>query len=188
MLSKLKEIPEPIISKSYDHLIPKGVPIFQMTSQDHITYLKNEMIKEQNNKCLLCEQELTKSTLDHSHRSIVHGTGLIRGVLCSSCNMLEGKLANNAVRNGLTIEQFKNFTKNIHDYIFVREHKPYVHANLAPVAKRLKKNSYKKLIEALRAQGSKESDLPDYPKTQRYGAPLQRAFAKVDFEPEFLKG
>lgn len=46
-------------------------------------YDKIEMIKKQNNKCLICKTELfgRKAHLDHCHK-----TGKIRGVLCGNCN------------------------------------------------------------------------------------------------------
>ncbi len=52
--------------------------------------LRQKILKKQNNRCPLCERDMTRlrPTLDHCHK-----TGYIRGVLCNNCNGLEGKLA-----------------------------------------------------------------------------------------------
>lgn len=44
----------------------------------------NEMIKAQNGKCIICETE-TKLIVDHSHK-----TGIVRDLLCNSCNGVVG--------------------------------------------------------------------------------------------------
>jgi len=46
--------------------------------------------------------------LDHDHRKTTPNAGGIRGVLCSNCNGMEGKIHNAAVRasRGITREQW----------------------------------------------------------------------------------
>jgi len=50
-----------------------------------------EMLKMQNNQCAICSIEMEKTNkrliVDHDHE-----TGLIRGLLCDSCNLGIGKL------------------------------------------------------------------------------------------------
>ena len=49
---------------------------------------------KQEGKCAICQTELGQyQALDHDH-----GTGYIRGVLCSNCNGIEGKVFNLARR------------------------------------------------------------------------------------------
>ena len=49
------------------------------------------MIKAQNNKCAICKNEFTKTpSIDHCHN-----TGLVRGLLCSDCNVGIGFLKDN---------------------------------------------------------------------------------------------
>jgi hypothetical protein len=41
-----------------------------------------EMIAEQNGKCALCGNEMSRPVVDHDHR-----TGAVRGILCHPCNV-----------------------------------------------------------------------------------------------------
>ena len=55
--------------------------------------IRQKLIADQGDECPLCSRSLKKMTktpaVDHCHTS-----GFIRGVLCLSCNGLEGKLTN----------------------------------------------------------------------------------------------
>ena len=59
---------------------------------------REQFLKEQNGKCLLCGQQIEpgKEVLDHDHRS-----GQIRGVLHRGCNALLGKIENSMAMNGI---------------------------------------------------------------------------------------
>jgi hypothetical protein len=77
-----------------------------MTKLDVLTYprlkpkdiviAKAKILALQNGKCGLCPKEplLTEAVLDHCHL-----TGQVRGVLCTNCNGMEGKIANAARRS-----------------------------------------------------------------------------------------
>ncbi len=79
----------------YEHMATYADKIKQYTNQHKYTSLysfagssinnryRKEILAEQNYKCAICECELAfkDSRLDHEHR-----TGVIRGVLCNSCN------------------------------------------------------------------------------------------------------
>lgn len=55
-----------------------------------IPKIRDKLVKKQDNKCMICERDLTKLivVLDHCH-----DTGYIRSALCNNCNGLEGKLS-----------------------------------------------------------------------------------------------
>lgn len=56
-----------------------------------LTYEKYcEMIIEQDNKCKICKEELSKPNVDHCHKS-----GKIRGLLCRGCNHGLGNFRDN---------------------------------------------------------------------------------------------
>jgi hypothetical protein len=51
----------------------------------------NTMLKEQTNKCKICEMEFTKTPhIDHCHE-----TGVVRGLLCQLCNTSLGGFKDN---------------------------------------------------------------------------------------------
>ena len=81
-----------------------------------LTYTEIKPIKEQilhkhGNKCAICGKTITleEAVLDHQHKNknsdanIINGNGLVRGVLCRECNLVEGKIWNN-------LKRFKQFT------------------------------------------------------------------------------
>ncbi len=75
--------------------------------------LRLELIKLQGGRCALCEARFVdikaKPCLDHDHK-----TGLIRQVLCSNCNGMEGKIfdkANRAKRKKSLIEWLEDLIK-----------------------------------------------------------------------------
>lgn len=51
------------------------------------------LLEKQDGKCAMCGREPKVPCLDHDHK-----TGFIRGVLCSACNSMEGKIKNAARR------------------------------------------------------------------------------------------
>lgn len=57
--------------------------------------VRDELSKEQGNKCALCGIDLAGVTacLDHNHK-----TGAVRSVLCLNCNGIEGRIFNLARR------------------------------------------------------------------------------------------
>lgn len=62
---------------------------------NQIPSFRGKIAKEQENKCWLCDVDLSTvmACLDHDH-----ATGHIRGVLCQNCNGIEGKISNLANR------------------------------------------------------------------------------------------
>lgn len=61
-----------------------------------VVIAKARILAKQNGKCALCQNErlLSEVVLDHCHT-----TGRVRGVLCTTCNGMEGKIANAAMRS-----------------------------------------------------------------------------------------
>ena len=63
---------------------------------------KHRLIQEQNNRCKGCGGEFSgprDSCLDHCHK-----TGVVRGVLCRSCNTLLGRIEANASRHAALMQ------------------------------------------------------------------------------------
>lgn len=73
-----------------------------MYSYGITTPQRNAMLRAQHGKCKVCEENIKfyrdgpmkfRACIDHCHE-----TGRIRGVLCSTCNIVLGKLNDNALR------------------------------------------------------------------------------------------
>lgn len=64
--------------------------------QSEIAATRTELLAGQGGKCALCRLPVKRACLDHDH-----GTGAVRGVLCSGCNACLGKLENSYKRYGV---------------------------------------------------------------------------------------
>ena len=73
--------------------------------------LREALIQEQGGLCLLCEKPLVRPVLDHSHFS-----GLCRGAICSTCNVILGAYENKVVRMGRKEDRLV-IAKNLGKYI-----------------------------------------------------------------------
>lgn len=63
-----------------------------------------QMINNQKNRCLICENECSKLYVDHNHN-----TGKVRGLLCRPCNSLLGFAKDNQTILQKAIDYLKNF-------------------------------------------------------------------------------
>ncbi len=66
---------------------------YGITQQDYL-----RMLNEQDNKCLICSTSLSSGSgvKDKPHIDHNHTTGAVRGILCGACNLLVGRVENNA--------------------------------------------------------------------------------------------
>ena len=87
-----------------------------------IKLLREQWLKEQSNKCLLCDELILpgEQVLDHDHK-----TGQLRGVLHRGCNAYIGALENNQKRNRITPVRLEMILKNFLTY--VNDLKPQLH-------------------------------------------------------------
>lgn len=51
---------------------------------------RNQMIKDQNGLCLICNDKLDETISKNIHVDHDHSTGKVRGILCKQCNSLIG--------------------------------------------------------------------------------------------------
>lgn len=67
----------------------------------------NTMLKDQNGKCDICEQEISDENINVDHD---HATGMIRGILCKSCNIKLPAIeyGNYAINASLYLEKHKS--------------------------------------------------------------------------------
>lgn len=153
--------------------------------------LRKYILKEQNGVCPICGKKITDPVLDHHHKKKIKGTGLVRGVLCRSCNVLLAKLENNAVRYKISQEELPMVLIGMFKYL-ISPHYPYIHPSEAPKKQILTKSSYNKLARAHRINDN-TSKFPEYrynkkgKPIQGMTKPLEKLFTLYDIEPEFYK-
>lgn len=149
----------------------------QQLKWSDIDGVRSLLSHEQKGLCPLCERPLKNPCLDHQHKKRVKGTGLIRGVLCASCNIMVGKIENNCSRYNICQEELSSFLRNLANYLD-NDHLLYMHPSEAPKPKKLMKSSYNKL-KAL------STKCPAYPRSGKLTKALERLYAEYEIEPEF---
>ena len=155
----------------------------QLKNKD-IPYYRDKILKEdQDNKCAICMKRPPKNPcLDHHHKKKIKGTGQIRGVLCSNCNIFLGKIENNAVRYGISHKDLPDILVAISNYLKKPQY-DLIHPTETPAKKILKKSSYLKLKKVYVGR----SKFPEYPKSGTLTKPLKRLYEKFGIIPEFYK-
>jgi len=149
--------------------------------QRDIQSVRSKILKEdQDGVCLICGNEPKIPCLDHSHKKRTKGTGLVRGVLCSSCNIFIAKSENNCVRYGIAQKDLPNILRKTADYL-EREHYHYIHPSEAPKPKKLKKRSYNVLKKAYKGRAK----FPPYPKSGKLTKPLRTLYKTYNILPSF---
>lgn len=144
--------------------------------------VRNQLLEQQGNLCLICQNQAKSPCLDHSHTKRNKGTGLVRGVLCRSCNVLVAKMENNCVRYSIEQEKLPQVLRNMAAYL-EKPHLQLVHPSETPKPPKLKKISYNRLKKAYKG----DATLPEYPKSGKLTKKLERLFKLYEIEPEFYK-
>ena len=159
-------------------------------SAKEIPLMRNSILKNiQNNVCPVCNREISESeaVLDHHHVKKVKGTGLIRGVLCRTCNVFIAKSENNSVRYRIPVEELPAVLRRMADYLEGVQY-PHIHPSEKAPPKYVKKDSYNKLTKAYRS-GVLKKQPPPFPINgkMKLTVSLQRLFSRIGVEPEFYK-
>lgn len=156
----------------------------QLQSKD-IPKVREKILKDQCGLCPICKREISDPCLDHHHKKKIKGTGLIRGVLCRSCNVFIAKAENNCVRYGILQIELPSILRNFADYL-EQEHYPLIHPSEKPKTKILKKSAYNKLKKAYKGKAK----FPLYrtrknKNVQTLTKPLKKLFEEYNIKPEF---
>jgi len=133
--------------------------------------------EDQDGKCLICGNSPKRPCLDHHHKKKVKGTGKIRGVICSNCNVFLAKIENNCKRYAISHSALPDVLRNIANYL-EKEQYDMIHPSDAPL---LKKSSYNALKRAY--NGKKK--FPVYPRSKKMTKALQALFEAYNVEPEY---
>ena len=169
------------------------------TKKEHVE-LRKRILKLQNSRCTICDTGLNESgggkqgaCLDHQHKrrrsdpNGERGNGLVRGVLCSACNCLEGKVWNVNQRHGRDHECLPKLLRRLAVY-YEEGWYPFVHLNEKPKAPKVSKRQYNRLIKAMKQhneQQQKQHKLPSFPRTKnrKITKYLRQCFKKFTISP-----
>jgi len=151
-----------------------------------IPEIRESILSQQDGVCAICKQIPKRPCLDHSHVKRTKGTGLVRGVLCSTCNVFVAKSENNCVRYGISQDDLPTILRACADYL-EQDHYPYIHPSEAPKPPILTKRSYADLRKWYHNHYRGSAKLPDYPKSGKLTKPLDRAFKWAGIKPKFYK-
>ena len=147
-----------------------------------IPALRDKLLKAQNGVCPLCGQPVTKPVLDHQHRYRktdvigLNGQGMVRGVLCHSCNQIEGKV-NSALKRFLNFESVADKSAWLEHLIgyYAQGVTEYIHPSEREPVKHLSKrnfNALKKLYPEIQ-----------FPKSGKLTAKLKPLYEKAKIDP-----
>ncbi len=154
----------------------------------NIPETRNKILKEQDNRCMLCNNDITENSgasLDHQHMTSKetigeNGAGLVRGVLCRACNVMEGKIWNNSKRFGLH-DDLSNWLRTLADYLD-KDNYPLIHPSEEPKDPKVSKRNYNKLKKLYNLSG-KKAKFPEYPKSSKLTIKLKVLFEEFSTHP-----
>lgn len=158
--------------------------------QSEIKSIRLEILREQNYKCPLCGKTITETdriALDHQHKlrksdvNGVDGNGQVRGVLCSDCNCLEGKITNNSNRflHQPTKEEKIEWLSNLIKY-YKKPLYEYIHPSEVKRDPLVSKRNFNKLNKLYISDGHKPLE---YPKSRKLTKKLKELFEKYGINP-----
>lgn len=162
----------------------------QLKSTD-VKTLRADILAQQGGRCLICGKVPKIACLDHEHSKKVGGSGLVRGVLCNSCNVFLAKSENNCKRYNVSLDELPSILRAMADYL-EKPHYPYKHPSEAPKRKIVTKASYNEMLRWHKKNGSAKRvanyryDKRDRP-AQGLTKPLAKMFEMAGVEPKFYK-
>ena len=168
------------------------IQLKQLKTKD-IKPLRDKILQEQNQRCALCnkiiEPDDPGTSLDHQHKRKkeiigVDGAGLIRGVLCRSCNVLEGKIWNNTGRyiQPKSVEERIDFLESLILY-YKKDTYLLIHPSEAPKVPKVSRRNYNKLKKVYTNNYTGKKKFPEYPKSCKLTLGLQILFEAYGIEP-----
>ena len=133
--------------------------------------LRVRLFEEQNHRCLICQRTilLKDACVDHQHKprksspNIVNGNGLVRGILCRGCNVMEGKCWNACRRFGFDHRQLPVLLRNMASYVENRSfgsNLPYIHPSEKPKEPQISKRQFNLLNKTLLKAGKTQVKYP----------------------------
>lgn len=150
---------------------------YQLLSSQ-VKFIRDCLLEKQRGKCPLCGRAVEMPTLDHYHGKKQFGSGLVRGVICNTCNRMTGVVENNLIRNGIDYSDAPQFLRCLSDYLENKRER-YIHPTEKIKNPKLMKSSYNKLVKAI---GGKQK-VPGY--NGKLTKQLEKLYEKYGITPEF---
>ena len=183
----------------------------QTQHNENIKYLntirhKDKILKEKiwldnNKKCPVLneEVEIEYIALDHLHKNRksdipnLENGGVIRGPISTEVNVILGKIENSFKRTGLSKYGYNipDILRGLANYLEQGPYQDedgnyYVHPSEVIKPSKLMKDSYSKLLKALK-NINYPNKIPEYPKSGCLTQPLEKLYDLVNLEPEYYK-
>ena len=165
--------------------------MYQLKSKE-VENIRNKILQEdQHGICPICLKVPKRPCLDHHHTKKIKGTGQIRGVLCSTCNVFIGKSENNCMRYGISQKELPDILRATAAYL-EKEQYPLMHPSEAPQPKIVAKSNFKKLMKLVEAKYPKRKKIKyvtnkkDKPR-QKLNQKLLKLYKEFDLEPKFYQ-
>lgn len=153
---------------------------YEQLKATQVKFIRDSILVKQNNICVLCRHDVELPVLDHYHCKKQHGSGLVRGVLCNTCNRMTGIVENNFPRNGIDYSEGPDFLRRLADYLENKRER-YIHPSEKEKQPKLMKSSYNSLVRAVNGK----QKIPKF--TGRVTKDLEALFVKYCIVPKFKK-
>jgi len=158
----------------------------QLRSSEDVAKLRKQILeKNQKGVCAICGRVPERPCLDHSHQKRLKGTGLIRGVLCSTCNSFIAKSENSAGRFLIPLKDLPKIFRQM-AYYLEQPHYPYLHPSEKEKEKSLNKSSFKELQKAYSLKYPKRKPL-EFPGSEKLTDTIKNLFIEFNIEPKLNK-
>ena len=178
----------------------KMIKTKQLKNSELPKFRKN--ITPASNICSILKVQLDDEyfVVDHIHRRLskqeasLQNGGFVRGpAIDFRVNALLGKIENSFVRTGLLKEGYElsDILRGLADYLDKGPYQDedgnyYVHPDEVIKPPKLMKDSYSKLLKALK-NINYVNKIPEYPKSGYLTQPLEKLYNLVNLEPEYYK-
>ena len=147
--------------------------------------LRKKLLKKQKGLCALCNKIPKIPCLDHHHTKRIHGTGLVRKVLCSGCNIFLAKSENNCIRYGISQEDLPVILRRMANYLEAPQ-TFYIHPSEKLKPKKLKVACLNELKKAYSKKYPKRKAL-NLPKSRILTKKLKSLFKELQIKIEYVK-
>lgn len=160
----------------------------QQIKNKDIPNIRHKILEKQDGLCKLCKEPINETTgysLDHQHMTKKEtigedGAGLVRGVLCRACNVMEGKIWN-SMRRYIQPENVQDrieWLESLLEY-YKEDNYNVIHPSELPKEPTVSKSNYNKLKKLYDGKAK----FPEYPASKKLTKRLKELFEEYQIEP-----